>query len=103
MYREVAVENAERGASLLDRLCPGWDGLIDLDELDVDDPGRCVLGQLYGGYDEGLFEIDMEAVDMAPRVAHGFTLDSPDAAKMGDLTAAWRRLIEERRGVTHGS
>jgi hypothetical protein len=40
---------------------------------------------------------------MAPRVAHGFTLDIPDAAKMGDLTAAWRRLIEERRGVTHGS
>lgn len=36
-----------RGVEFLDSDRPGWRDAIDLDELAVEDSGRCILGQVY--------------------------------------------------------
>jgi hypothetical protein len=104
MYREVSVENVERGAALLDRHYAGWEDRIDPDRLDLGSSSDCVLGQLYGHYGGGLVKVfgNMERVGV--KVEHGFTLGAaPASGHYVPLTAAWRRLIEARRGAGHGS
>lgn len=54
--RNLAGEFRERvadGADLLDRLEPGWPSRIDLDELSMRSCLDCILGQLFGTFDEG--------------------------------------------------
>lgn len=96
MYREVVLENVERGAALLDLRCPGWEDGIELDTLDVGLSGECVLGQLYGDYGAGLTAIGL-AGTTDERRAHGFTVRLGSFDTAPELTDAWRRLIEERR------
>lgn len=41
------ADRIQLGSKFLDDVMPGWAGQIDLDELCLDDPSSCVLGQLY--------------------------------------------------------
>lgn len=43
----LARECTVRGAALLDERLPGWHEKIDLDDLELNDITRCVLGQLF--------------------------------------------------------
>jgi hypothetical protein len=54
--RDVAAL-VELAATRLDRAVPGWHDRLDWATLDLDDPRRCVLGQLYGDYHEGLHRL----------------------------------------------
>lgn len=47
-------ENVSRGISLLDQEVPGWRDKIDWDKLDMSNCFRCILGQLFGEYAEGV-------------------------------------------------
>lgn len=44
----------KRGAALLDGLDPNWATKIDLETLQMSVTCNCVLGQVFGGYEEGL-------------------------------------------------
>ena len=92
-----------QGVALLDRVAPGWVDRINVDTLDVSHGGRCVLGQLYGLYTDGLGKLGLTTQQAAD---HGFqttVIDGPDdlvawlkAITENDypaLTAVWRRVI----------
>jgi hypothetical protein len=99
-----------RGARLLDRLAPGWAGEVDPEALDFGDVEACLLGQVFGHYDQGLAGLlhelgDPAAVARAPAwaVDHGFTYGDTTAARMyaattpGELAHAWQHELARRR------
>jgi hypothetical protein len=59
VHTEDLSPNVERGAALLDREMPGWREFVDTHVLDLDDPLWCVLGQVSGGFLEGLTELGL--------------------------------------------
>jgi predicted RNA-binding Zn-ribbon protein involved in translation (DUF1610 family) len=77
---------ARAGADLLDARNPRWYHLIDLEQLDTTDGYKCVLGQLYRTYYQGLEALKLKTAD-SPR--YGFSAATP--------TDAWRELIQARR------
>ncbi|MDG4784395.1 hypothetical protein O7626_39485 [Micromonospora sp. WMMD1102] len=103
MAEDVRIAaRVQRGARWLDENRPGWVGDIDLITLDVHDPEHCVVGQLYGGWDESPFypaePADPKAVDLG-----FFALAEIEARGSGAmqaeyrlLTEAWGDLIERR-------
>src|SRR5687767_14916509 len=58
MYYRLAKkgvdERVERGAQLLDRKRPRWFQEVDPSSLEINDIEKCILGQLYGNYHEGV-------------------------------------------------
>lgn len=124
------TERVTAGAAFLDEHDPDWwkadvERAIDLDELDLELSGTCVLGQrcpldvlarhlecgvdeltaldhsdAYFAYVEQLSALDGDNLTLWSR-GHGFTLathgDAPFAWE--DLTAEWKRLIEARRSA----
>jgi len=102
------ARRAAAGARLLDRHEPGWQHRVDPDQLDAEDVDRCVLGQLFGGYEPGLAELAACRCDevaayhrdpVAWAAAHGFDLDVTEPrAAFRELTAAWRAELARRRG-----
>lgn len=106
---------AKQGAVWLDQVSPGWAEVIDLDDLNMESPVSCVLGQMYGGrYGHGILALAEElGVDVYaddgnadPRkcdeVAVGGGFNAPyDAvdpeATFDRLNEAWMHLIGERK------
>lgn len=89
-----------RGMKLLDSELPTWRADILLDKLDMHECDRCVLGQLFGTFDDG---VDSLGLDPAEVVDHGFDVDDdryPPRLAPGYklLREEWRRAIE-REGV----
>ena len=89
-------ERVGRGAALLDgRLGNDWHRRIArVEELDVGNAYRCVLGQMCGSYCRGLRELGIEDGPADPGEL-GFGM--PHSAEENCLTsAAWRNLIKLR-------
>jgi hypothetical protein len=66
----------DNGIAVLDEHNPGWwqEGIIDTDVLDISDPDKCVVGQLYGGdYKRGLLALFGSPYADVQAVKHGFT------------------------------
>lgn len=70
-------ERVKDGAVYLDNQVPGWEHNVNLEILDMDCTGNCVLGQMYGSYRFGKDEL--KATDEKLREL-GFDLycDEPD-------------------------
>lgn len=87
------------GVKLLDKLCPGWQLTIDVPELDISSPSRCVLGQVFGAYTEGLDYLlrnTPKGGDIVPLTTHfGFALSSHEDGKYPLLTRTWQKAIRE--------
>lgn len=49
--------NVRSGALLLDSWRPGWADEVNLKRLDMLDPNDCVIGQVFGDFDEGCDEL----------------------------------------------
>lgn len=84
-----------KGAALLDKHNPNWFRDIDLEVLDQDWAGTCVLGQLYGYWGTGLARLfGTDDADDAIHVSneHGFGRDE----NFPGLTEEWERVIEQR-------
>ena len=120
---ETAEIAAMRGAEVLDRIRPEWFNDIDIEKLYMASATKCIVGQLWGHYDEHKDEvvvlIDPDHVTTYPdnsmelettsvlMLAHGFFVVEPFFAEhqnfivpsysYNDLTAAWRREIDIRR------
>jgi hypothetical protein len=92
-------ERVARGVAWLDDNVLGWQNRIDVGQLILSSPCRCVLGQLFGEY------MDAPLVDEGGDVAgadYGFNAygHSPERdAEYVDLEVEWRRVITERRAA----
>jgi hypothetical protein len=53
----VIRPEVQAGVTLLDERVPGWRGRIDVDDLDLSSKRECVLGQLYGHFQEGVQQL----------------------------------------------
>ena len=116
------TERVAAGAAFLDEHDPGWWQRVELPTLDLACEEHCVLGQTcplevldrytrqrwgdgalnesedrylaYASDLSGFIEKD-DITDWA--IEHGFTLISGRDAPWPDLTAEWKRVIQERR------
>jgi hypothetical protein len=104
-YRLAISARASDGAELLDRRIPGWERRVDPRSLHMTDMHRCVLGQVYGGYAEGVRELwpeywhSMNGATLSH--SHGFivSLFHGPAYFVGQffLRRAWVAEIDRRR------
>lgn len=79
------------GATFLDCAKPGWDTEINLARFGINNVENCVLGQLYGDYEQAL---DVLRLDMAVCEALGFQpVSRLDTFR---LNVAWRRELRRR-------
>jgi hypothetical protein len=95
---EDEVLAVKRGAYWLDEVKPGWVSAIDLVEFDISSGYSCVLGQLFGDYDQGLgfaSEHGEYNTEDLWESRHGFNCDYSNISYSG-LNVAWKRYIEER-------
>lgn len=80
-------ERIQRGIAFLEEKAPaGWRERMNLKELDINDPFRCVLAQAFGSYGVGI-----RVVPEWRGVGHGF--DTRHMEDGGELTEAWRRAL----------
>jgi len=93
-YTNTAEEAAAAGAAFLDEKSPGWRDWVDPTILAMSDEHMCVLGQLYGSYDNGLQALDM--MDDAER-SYALGFDSESSAlndqRIQDLQTVWKKLV----------
>ena len=84
----------KKGMKFLDEKVPGWEHRIDLDELDIANCTRCMLGQLFGDYgritrDGYLFEV----LSRSESASLGFTVGSFTPCILEDRS--WHNLTDE--------
>ena len=85
-----AKKAAANGAALLDEESPGWETLIELEYLDIEDGRKCILGQVYGNYSHGKFALKLDARQAAE---HGFL---PNARPPQYVEEAWAEEVNAR-------
>ena len=90
---ELAKERVTKGHQWLDQNYPGWKEKIDLDTLELSSCLNCVLGQLYGHFDNSPFAED------GPEYLHGkeFGFDRfiGQVVTFGDLQEEWEKVLKE--------
>jgi hypothetical protein len=96
VWDETVQARVERGVALLDKAQPGWERLIDVGELDINECDVCICGQVYGGFGQGIIKLNVETrSDLYGFAPLGFGI--VDRKKDGDrLTEEWIRVIKSR-------
>lgn len=93
-------ERVKKGIEFLNNEIPKWKEEIEVDMLDLGSCRRCILGQIFDDYEEGLDKLDILESSASD---YGFTLsqeviDSDNEAKIKDdfecLTNAWRDALK---------
>ncbi|MEL6344047.1 MAG: hypothetical protein AAFV53_13085 [Myxococcota bacterium] len=109
MNAQTIQTRAQNGARILDLRYPGWADRIDVDSLDFPSIYRCVLGQVFETYHEGMKAIwGLTTFSKEPerwrRLANQNGFDVPDsihenqeAFYFDTLTAEWKRLVRARQ------
>lgn len=96
----TVTERVQAGAKFLDKHKPGWWQDIDVKRLNLGSPCRCILGQLYHDFNEGIEWLRDIDFDTDPD-ALGFDVDEydwPETSKsFAALTKAWKEEIQARR------
>jgi hypothetical protein len=105
----VAAKLAERGAHWCDQeYGVDWPVRIDLDQLDMIEQDRCVIGQLEGDFSALYDRLPTGSIDaqdvwaahhgfVAPADYYGDVSEARVYAEYAALTEAWRAIIEARR------
>lgn len=93
----AALRKIEKGAALLNEKKPHWYDDIDLGSLELADDTACVLGQLFGAYEDGVKYLFTEPLFTerelcAVSAEHGFDTDGVVSYMV--LTALWTELID---------
>lgn len=101
------VRRVEAGAAWLDENKPGWVDQIDLDRLDMYERPDCILGQLYGNFNNVAQYFGDEPTEERPlshdaAVSFGFFAANLERCEeeYAILQSAWKRLITTRRRDT---
>jgi hypothetical protein len=106
-------ERVAAGVAWLDEHVPDWPDRIKLPELDLKSCLNCVLGQLFGDFDEAPYAARDHAQPLGfdrvlpPEVDRlsWTAIESAIEADYEALNAEWRRVIESRRAeavIDHG-
>lgn len=97
-FEELCAAQA-KGAELLDSENPGWAKNMNVDMLLVEDAFRCVLGQIYGYYHDGLYALDMSMTEAADYGFNArFSSDySVFSQELKTLNTLWREEIRARQ------
>lgn len=92
-------QRVEAGAAHLDAVAPGWEHLINLTQLDVASPARCVIAQLVGSFDPE--SLGIVPLHRALELGFDFTSTNSSMVSAGYayLSEVWRTLIGERRSL----
>lgn len=96
----ATYEKVKRGMALLDQFEPGWVDKVDLQALQISHPMFCVLGQVYGEFDEATKQFwgsESSAYRLAMAQAHGF--DRSVGSEYAELTDVWHLAIMMRRST----
>jgi hypothetical protein len=80
--------NVKRGEAFLDEHVPGWRDAVEPYGLDLANGCQCVLGQVFGDYDDGL-----RLLGLTQRDAQRLGFFTWGRQTFGKLTDAWRRVI----------
>lgn len=99
------TERVAAGAAWLDEHEPGWIKRIDIGVLDISSCANCVLGQVFGDFDDARRDAWLNPPEhdrmTDPGRRRGFMTPDPGAFEQYEtLTAEWKRFIQERRAVT---
>jgi hypothetical protein len=79
-----------KGVSLLNEVNPNWKKKIRVSLLNMDKKQMCILGQLYGHYDEGLRILHLNS---QTSLEHGFRTKPAPPEERQILTEEWRKII----------
>lgn len=104
-------DEIKRGMELLDQERPGWKKEIDLNKLNMGGCVYCILGQIYGFFDDGLVALkiyypnpafdllEVHDADLAEAAKYGFALgDYEDySAAYANLTQAWKEALGDEQ------
>lgn len=90
------------GAAWLDVEKPGWESLVDLDELNMSDGQYCVAGQVFEEEARGSYFVDgyfyiQARMGMTWARSHGFLDDVAGGISAAHLREAWLELLTEHR------
>ena len=80
------------GAEFLDEDFPGWADRIDVDRLDLTSGCDCVLGQLFGGFRDG---VELLGLTLSVSRVLGFNYDVRPAGWTGPLAGSREAEAEE--------
>lgn len=72
---QLNFNRVQRGIVFLDKQKPGWHCDINVDKIDMSHSDSCILGQLFGNYEDGLDELELEHDEA---VNYGLTIDEQD-------------------------
>ena len=105
LIHRVIERSVRSGAAYLDKVSPGWDRRIDIENFSIGTYNRCVLGQLYpGGYQEGVTVLRLSPWDASRCGFDLFPLARWPSWRLvcsrtgfDDLNECWRELIRSRR------
>jgi hypothetical protein len=90
---EEIDERVLDGAAMLDEHHPGWAAKIDVDKLCLKDCSSCVLGQVYGDYEDGL-----QILGRGNQYDLGFNMrNGEDEEGWALLQRHWEREIRSRQ------
>lgn len=93
-YDRETVESVAVSARVLDHVRPTWYDELDTERLRLNDPRRCVLGQLFGDYERGLAALH-------DRLSSRPLLPLAEHVRRGTdcfvSVAAWRDEVARRR------
>jgi hypothetical protein len=91
------AQRVRAGVKLLDTMVDArWAADINLDQFDIESQDSCILGQLFGDYDEGLHHLALQN-----GTPHGFYANDRD--EEFTLTRMWRYVIRARQAWFPGS
>jgi hypothetical protein len=85
------LPQVQMGAHKLDQENPGWRKQINLKKLNIKDFCDCILGQLYGSFDQG-YSVLFGRCSPAELIAHGFAM--ADVNYADELTMEWRLFLD---------
>ncbi len=73
--KDSYARRVKRGADVLDTHCPNWRKVLNLKKFEHNNCYKCILGQLYGEFTDGLGRIGLDRADEAEH--HGFDVPFP--------------------------
>lgn len=84
---------------LQDKFGDGWEREINCDTLDMSEGAHCVLGQIYGDYDEGVEQMLDGDYDNDWTVDHGFNTNGD----FQNLDEAWHAVLCDKEAIPGGA
>lgn len=87
---KIAKERIQLGIQFLDAHQIDWSSHINLDRLDLSQEKECVLGQIFGDYEDAI-----ENLGIHPRIARQMGFEGSITISNKRLTRLWKKVIIE--------